>query len=381
MKRSPEAERISQLVFYATVLLIGYLAFRIVRPFLTEIAWAVVLTICLKPARVRLSPRLGHTRTALLLTVLVLLLIVLPLVFIATTAIAQGAPAVAYVEQQLRSQGGPAAWFHAAWGWARARAAFLPTEQEVIGRITASLGTFVQYLAGQAGGFLASAAGVVFSLLITLAVLFFLLRDADRFGVTLRQVLPFGAEQNALLLAIASELVSASVTASLAVAAIQGLIGGVTFALLGIQGPALWGVIMAILSFVPVVGATLVWAPAAIWLGLSGSIGKAVALAAVGVLMGQVDNVIRPLLLSGRSQLNTLVLIISLLGGLSAFGFIGIVLGPLVAALVTALVESYQVVEEVPAASALAASAAASPLAAAAAEPSPAAPAEARPKS
>ncbi|HXY40660.1 MAG TPA: AI-2E family transporter, partial [Vicinamibacteria bacterium] len=340
-----------------------------------EIAWAVVLTICLKPVRMRLAGRLGATRTALLLTVLVLLLIVLPLVFIATTAVAQGAPAIAYLEQQLRNQGGPAGWFHSAWTWARARASFLPPEQEVIGRITASLGTFVQYLAGQAGGFLASAAGVVFSLVITLAVLFFLLRDADRFALTLRRVLPFGAEQNALLLAIASELVSASVTASLAVAAIQGLVGGVTFALLGIQGPALWGVIMAVLSFVPVVGATLVWGPAAIWLALSGSLTKGLILGAVGgLIMGQVDNVIRPLLLSGRSQMNTLVLIISLLGGVGAFGFIGIVLGPLVAALVTALVASYQVVEEVPAAEV---AAAASPPAVPNAEP----PAGAEPKS
>jgi len=90
------------------------------------------------------------------------------------------------------------------------------------------------------------------------------------------------------------------------------------------------------------VGATLVWLPAAVWLALSGSLVKGIILAAVGVLiLGNVDNVVRPLLLSGKAQMNTLVLIISLMGGVSAFGFIGIVLGPLVAALLTALVESY----------------------------------------
>ncbi len=378
MKRSPEAERISQVVFYATVLLIGYLAWRIVRPFLSEIAWAVVLAVCLRPARVRLAPRLGRTRTALLLSVLVLLLIVVPLVFIASTVVSEGGPAVAYVEQQLRNQGGPAAWFHAGWSWLRARAPFLPAEQDVISRITASLGSFAQYVAGQAGGLLASAASLVFSMVMTLAVLFFLLRDADGFAGTARQVLPFGAEQNELLLALASELVSASVTASVAISAIQGVIGGVTFALLGIEGAALWGVMMFLLAFLPLVGASLVWVPAAAWLALSGSLGKAVVLTAVGVLMGQVDNVVRPLLLSGRSQMNTLVLIISLLGGVGAFGFIGIVLGPLVAALVTALVTSYQVVEEVPATSELAA--AAGPPSASVAEPPAAAPAEMQPK-
>jgi predicted PurR-regulated permease PerM len=90
------------------------------------------------------------------------------------------------------------------------------------------------------------------------------------------------------------------------------------------------------------VGATLVWLPAAVWLALSGSLVKGIVLAAVGVLvLGNVDNLVRPLLLSGKSQMNTLVLVISLMGGVSAFGFIGIVLGPLVAAILTALVESY----------------------------------------
>jgi predicted PurR-regulated permease PerM len=138
-------------------------------------------------------------------------------------------------------------------------------------------------------------------------------------------------------------LVFASVTATIAVAAVQGLIGGVTFALLGVSGAVLWGVIMFLLAFLPLVGATLVWLPVAVWLALSGSLVKGIVLALVGVLvLSNVDNVLRPLLLSGKSQMNTLVLIISLMGGVSAFGFIGIVLGPLVAALLTALVESYQ---------------------------------------
>jgi predicted PurR-regulated permease PerM len=342
MTRRLEAERLAQLVFYGTVLLIGYLAWRIVQPFLAEIGWAVVLAICLEPARERLQPKLGPTRTALVLSALVLFLIVVPVVFVAATLVAQGGPAVAYVEQQLRSQGGPAVWFHSSWEWVRARAPFLPDEQQVIGRIAVSLGGVAQFLAGQAGGLLASAAKVVFSLVITLAVLFFLVRDASELAAAVRRMLPFDAQQNARFVSIASDLVSASVTATLAICAVQGVIGGVTFALLGIQGAVLWGVMMALLSVLPLLGATLVWAPAAVWLALSGSLTKGIILAAVGLgVMGQVDNVVRPLLMSGKSKISTLVLVISLMGGVSAFGFIGVVLGPLVAALLTALVESY----------------------------------------
>ena len=347
MPRKTEAERVSQLVFYGTVLLIAWLAYRIVQPFLVEIGWAVVLAICLDPIRVRLLPRLGPTRTALLLTLAVVVLLVIPVVFVGTAVVREGRPAVAYLDAQLRSEGGAAEWFHQGWEWARSQAPFLPTEQEAIAKVTASVGKVAEFLAGQAGGLLKGAANFAFALVITLAVLFFMIRDGAAFQRALRRVLPFGAEQNERLLAITNDLVSASVTATLAIAAIQGVIGGVIFALLGIPGSVLWGTMMGILALLPLVGATLVWLPWAVWLALSGSLVKGIVLALVGVLvLGNVDNVVRPLLLAGKSQMNTLVLIISLMGGVAAFGFIGIVLGPLVAAILTALVESYQAAPE-----------------------------------
>jgi predicted PurR-regulated permease PerM len=343
MPRKSEAERVSQLVFYGTVLLIGWLAYRIVEPFLAEIGWALVLAICLDPIRMRLLPRLGPTRTALLLTLAVVVLLVIPVVFVGTAFVTEGGPAVSYLGAQLQGEGGAAGWFHRGWEWARQRATFLPAEEEVIAKITASVGRVAEFVASQAGWLLKGVANFFFALAITMAALFFLLRDASSFARALRRALPFGAEQNERLMTLTSSLVSASVTATIVVAAVQGVVGGVTFALLGVSGAVLWGVMMFLMAFLPLVGATLVWAPAAIWLALSGSLVKGIVLALVGVLvLGNVDNVFRPLLLAGKAQMNTLVLIISLMGGVSAFGFIGIVLGPLVAALVTALVESYQ---------------------------------------
>jgi predicted PurR-regulated permease PerM len=113
-------------------------------------------------------------------------------------------------------------------------------------------------------------------------------------------------------------------------------------ALLGVRGAVLWGIVMTILSFLPLVGAALVWGPVAIWLAVSGHFVKGLVLALVGLLvLGNVDNVVRPLLMAGKSKLNTLVLIVSLMGGVSAFGFIGIVLGPLAAVMFEAIIETY----------------------------------------
>jgi predicted PurR-regulated permease PerM len=342
MAEEGEGPGLSRAVFFGTVALLGYLAYRIVAPFLSEIAWAVVIAIAIAPLRERLQPRLGNTRSALLLTVLTLVLLVIPFVFAIFVLFQQGTQAVSSVEAQLREQGGAAAWLDAAWTWVRQRLAFLPTKDDMVARVTAGMGGVASYLAGRAGGVLKGVVSFLFSLVITLAVLFFLLRDAETFSNALRRLLPFGREQNQRLLRLTTDLVSASVTATLAIAGIQGVIGGLAFAALGISAPAVWGIVMSILALLPLVGATIVWLPAAVWLTLSGSVVKGVVLLLIGVIiLGNVDNLVRPWLMAGSARLNTLLLLVSLLGGVSAFGFIGIVAGPLVAALVTALAGTY----------------------------------------
>jgi predicted PurR-regulated permease PerM len=342
MARERERRRISVLIFYGTVVLIGYLAYQIVQPFLVEIGWAVVLAICLDPLQERLRPRLGPTRTAAVLTLLVLLVLFVPIGFAVFALVNEGQQIATHLRGELEQKGGAGAWLHAAWAWLRAKVPVLPTEEEAIAHVSAEVGNLAGFMAARAGGVLKGAAAFVFSLGITLGILFFLLRDSLAFSGRLRQLLPFHSEQNDRMLSLSRDLVSASVSATLAISVAQGIIGGVAFAILGIPGAAVWGLVMGILAFLPLVGATLVWLPAAVWLMLSGSLGKGIALLLVGVVvMGNVDNVVRPLLLSGKSRMNTLVMLISLLGGVSAFGFIGIVLGPLVAAMLTALAESY----------------------------------------
>ena len=153
-------------------------------------------------------------------------------------------------------------------------------------------------MASQAGRIVAGVIGCVFSVSIMLAILFFLIRDSAGFDRTLRRLMPFDASRNEHFVAVTSALVSASVTATLVIAAAQGIMGGITLALIGVKGSLLWGVMMAIVSFLPLIGAALVWAPVAVWLAVTGDLVKAIVLALVGILvLGNVDNVVRPLLL------------------------------------------------------------------------------------
>jgi predicted PurR-regulated permease PerM len=357
MSETNDSHRVTSLVFYGAVLLIAWLAYQIVKPFLGEIGWALVLAIVLAPAQSRLAARFGAARGAVLLTALVMFLLVLPAMLAVLMVVREGPELVGYVEGQLRDRGGPMGLFHVAWGWLHARLPVLPTEDEIIQQVTRSIGGLASQVASHAGTVVKGAVSFVFSLVITLGVLFFLLKDAPQMAGAARRLMPFGREQNERLVELTRDIVSASVTSMLAIALIQGVLGGITFLLLGVPGAALWGGLMGVLSMLPAVGAALVWAPAAIWLAVSGSLAKGIVLALVGLLvLGNVDNVIRPLLLSGSARMGTLVLVISLLGGVSAFGFIGIVLGPVVAAVLTALVETYALVPEEPAGAAAPAS-------------------------
>jgi predicted PurR-regulated permease PerM len=173
------------------------------------------------------------------------------------------------------------------------------------------------------------------SLLVMLFAMFFLLRDGHTLAREVRDLLPLPESARDRLMTDTRDLIVASVGAGLVVAATQGTIGGITFWFLGIDGAVIWGVAMAFCSLIPLIGATLVWGPTALWLLLSGDIVRGIILILVGVFgIGLTDNILRPILLAGRTTASGLVVFLGLLGGAAAFGFIGLVLGPIV--LVTA---------------------------------------------
>ena len=346
MSEPTDRQRVNVLFFYGAVLLLGWLFFRIIEPFLVEIAWASVLAICFEPAHAALARRFGPSRAALLSTLIVTVLIVVPGILVASALVAEGTHAVTDIQSAFE-QGGMAR-ARDAWQWAQARVPFLPPAEEVLAHVTESMGSLAAKVATQAGGVLKNVASFFFSLVITLFVLFFFLRDGAAVRRVVDRTLPFPADQRRRLIEQTEELVSASVIATLVIAVIQGLVGGLAFAVLGLRSPVVWGVVMGVASFIPLIGTALVWLPAALWLLVSGSVVKGIVLLGVGALISNVDNVVRPMLLSGKSEMNGLLVFISLMGGVTAFGFIGIVLGPLVAATVVALLESYTEPEAAP---------------------------------
>jgi predicted PurR-regulated permease PerM len=197
-------------------------------------------------------------------------------------------------------------------------------------------------LATRAGGLLADLAIIIVQLFVTLIALFFLLRDAKGIMRRVRMALPFDERRREHMLRQTRDLVFASVATGLAIASVQGFAGGLLFAVVGIGAPVFWGVVMGFLALLPFVGTWLVWLPAGIWLLATGEIGRGIVLLALGAtVVASIDNIIRPAVLSGRARMNGLLMFISLLGGVLTFGLLGLVLGPLVVATVTGLLDAY----------------------------------------
>ena len=305
--------------------------------FLLPVFWAVAFAILFTPLFRRLDRLFsGHSALASLATLLViLLLIVLPLVGIGVavtseavslyTRVASGeinvAEPVAQIEAMLPRLSRRAA--EAGIDLDRVRTgletAALAASRELAARLLA-LGQYT----------------LTFTLLlvVTFYTLFYFLKDGERLMDRLVAVLPLGDARERRLFSKFAAVTRATVKGTFVVAAVQGTIGGVTFALLGLGSPLLWGVTMGLMSLLPAIGAAAVWIPAAVFLLASGEPGRALILVGVGAgIIGVVDNMLRPVLVGRDAGMPDYMILLSTLGGLAAFGISGLVVGPIVAGL------------------------------------------------
>jgi predicted PurR-regulated permease PerM len=334
-----ERDRATTILFFGVVLFLGYLFLRIVAPFLIPLGWAAVLAIFVYPWHEKLVRRWGHGRAAALSTLMVTLLIVGPGLVVLTAFVQESRAALSTVDRDAFA--GQLVLLEQ--GWNRIRV-FIPGAQGIDLRslIDEAIAKTGGFLASRVGGLLADIVVLLFQLFVTLFALFFFLRDADTIMAEVRRSLPFEDLRRERMIRQTRELVYASIAAGVLIASLQGLAGGVLFALLGLAAPVFWGVMMAFLALLPFVGTWVVWLPTAIWLMATAQWLKGILLVVVGfTIVGGIDNFLRPAILAGRTQMNGLLMFISLLGGVSVFGLLGLVLGPLVVAIVSALFDAY----------------------------------------
>jgi len=332
-----ERDRFLLVIFYGVLLLVGYLAFRIISPFLAALAWAAVFGMVLNPVQTRLEARVGRGRAAAATTLLAALIVVGPAITVLFILTVEVTSVVQRVQSGAMTV--PAAPDVRLWYDGFRQKMLIPLPADPTASIIEAVRAVASYLAARAGTILQNAAGLVFQLFVMLFGLFYFLRDGGRIVALIRHLLPFEPARRDRMISQTHDLVVATVGSTFSVAIVQGTLTGITLALLGFQSPVVWGVMTAFTSLLPAVGSGLVWGPAAIYLFATGDVVRGVILVAVGVgVIGMADNVLRPLLLSGRTTMHGLLVFVSLLGGMAAFGFIGLVVGPVaIAALGTLL--------------------------------------------
>ncbi len=319
----------------------------ILLPFYGTILWGLVIALLFAPLFRWLLPRMGRRRTwaALLTLLVVLVLVILPLALV-TVALARQASGV--VEQLQSGQMNPTQYFRSmfdalpAWAMTWLDRFGLFDFNTVQRRLTAALSQGSQFIATQALGIGQNTFEFFVHLFITLYLAFFLIRDGDSLARAIRHAIPLAPAHKRELIGKFAVVIRATVKGNLVVAALQGLLGGLAFWFLDVNGALLWAVLMAFLSLLPAVGAALVWGPVAAYFLLTGAWWQGLALVAWGVLViGLVDNLLRPMLVGKDTRLPDYVVLTATLGGMAVFGINGFVLGPAIAAMFIAVWHLY----------------------------------------
>ena len=319
-----------------------YLCWLMLRPFIGVLGWAAVLVIVFYPVHKRLAKKIKRRGlSALISSLVVIFVVLLPLTFL-TMALANELASAArnlpvqvnqLVESQAPVTGRVSKWIqeHAAVETQRS--------QEFIAEQLKGAGAA---LLGQSLGLMENILSGILKIFFVIFTMYYLFRDGDRIVEALPAVLPLKKSQSEALIARASQVVSAGVYGVVTIAMIQGLLGGLAFWVLGVPSPVLWAVLMTFVCMIPFAGSFLVWLPVSIYLMMTGHWTKAIFLLLWGTLVvSTIDNFLRPKLINNQTQLHELFVFFSVLGGMSVFGLLGIVLGPVVLAITLGLLNTF----------------------------------------
>jgi predicted PurR-regulated permease PerM len=325
--------------FYILLFLVSLALAWILLPFFSAIFWGTILAVLFQPLQRRLTVKFGNRpNTAALATLALCVLIVILPVGLLVGTLAQEAT---FAYSQIKT----GQWDFGLY-FQKAMHALPSFAQRWLGgvglgdvaglqaKLTDGAAIISQFMATQAVAIGQNTLRFAIGFGVMLYLVFFLLRDGMAISRRVREAVPLEEIHKRKLLSRFATVVRATVKGNVAVAVVQGLLGGLAFFVLGIKGALLWGTLMAFLSLLPAIGSALVWVPVAVYFLLAGPLWKAIVLAIFCTLvMGAVDNILRPVLLRKDTRLPDWVVLISTLGGVSVFGINGFVIGPLIAAL------------------------------------------------
>ena len=343
--RSP---RVIQIVFWLVLLaFVSWALFGLIKPFLMPVVWAITLAIIFHPLYRKIRDRMPNKEgvAATLTTVLIFLAVLLPVAGVVGAMVNEG---FAIYEKVDSGQYDLEGMLNRAQSRVPLVQDFLRERgvdpAEVQSRVTNAATQVGQRAVTYVTNALSNVAGLVVSFFVMLYLIYFFLKDGYRIIGKIIEALPLGDEHEWRMISRFGATARATIKGSVVVGLVQGTIGGIAFALLGIHGAVFWGVLMAVASLIPSVGSALIWGPAAIFLFATGDVTKGVILIVVGGgVIGMIDNFLRPLLVGRESGVPDWIVLLVSFGGIAAFGLSGLVIGPVMAALFLTVWEQFSV--------------------------------------
>ena len=339
----------ARLFFGAITLLVLYFSYLVVKPYLLDIFMAMVLFFTAKPLH-RFFTRIfyGMRTLASLITCLILALVILiPLVSLVSIIANQALEFSGVVREGLQNG--------QLWQWVDAKAKAIqvwllhlklpvPPEQIKLDQIILTVLTKAsEFVYSNAIGLLKGFTYFFLDLVLVLFIAFFMFIQGDDFIDEIKKLSPLDATHNEEILHETEATIKATLWGTVIVAFVQGILGGVGFLIFGLPQPAFWGTVMIPAAVIPVVGSTIIWGPAAIYLLVSGHVGSGIGLIIWGgVLVSLIDNLLKPILMKGSRSTPSILILFSILGGIAYFGIIGFILGPLILSFLLSLLRIYQ---------------------------------------
>lgn len=326
---------VQALVLVVATALGIYLCYRMTAPFVPALTAALALAVLFTPMQRWLEKKLKSPNlSAFISIVLIALIVVVPLVFVGQHLVVQAVNGAELIQTKVSSGG----WRQLLEAQPRVAPIIRQIDQQL--NLPETVKDLTTWLSTAAGSVLKGSLYQIIGVALTFYLLFFFLRDGRSALKSLGSLMPLSKSEIIQMFNRVHDTIFATIYGTLAVSSVQGFLGGMMFWFLGLSAPLLWGVVMAVLAVVPVLGAFIVWVPAVVFLALEGSWGKALILLLWGVLVvGTIDNLLRPILVGNRLKLHTVPVFISVVGGLIVFGPSGLILGPIVLTITIVMLE------------------------------------------
>lgn len=336
------------LSLLSLVILLGYLSYQIFKPFLTPIAWAIVLSLVFYPLYAFSLKFLKYRSLASLFTLLIILVIILgPFSYLSFLLVKELGDISEYIETGRIKE------ISKILEHPQVRAIIDRiinllniSESQINDAIVSGISKIGKTLIDKITVGVGDALTVMLNFVFMFFSIFFLLKDGTDFLKRFRDYMPFSEEQKDRLTTQMRDIIVSTIYGGVIVAIVQGVIGGITYSLLGIQAPVIWGVATAVASFVPLLGAFAIWGPIAGYLFIQGAVINGLILTVVGIFgISLIDNILKPIIIGSRTRMPVLIIFFSVLGGIKLFGLIGLIMGPFVLAVFISVIEIFRNIE------------------------------------